>query len=332
MGDVALVTPVLQEMKKHFPEGEVILLTRSAFKPFFSQSDQLFIFSPDFKKRHKGIPGLIRLYFDLIKDGKLDYVIDIHDVLRSKILRFLFRLGGTPVSVIDKGRREKRDLITGKSKVQLKHTVERYCDAFRIAGFELSPSEKQNIFPDPGSLKKIDGKFKISSSLKIGVAPYAKHKLKMWPEEYMVKLMTMISEKHNTTFFLFGGTEDAQQLNNVNKKIPDSVNLAGKISLSEELAIMSRLDFMIAMDSSNMHMASLVGTRVISVWGGTDPLNGFGAWKQPDEYSLRIPVTELTCRPCTIFGKGECKRGDFACMNWLTPETIFQKLISLKII
>jgi ADP-heptose:LPS heptosyltransferase len=332
MGDVALVTPVLKEMNKQYPEVDVILLTRSAFKPFFSQSEHLSIFSPDFKKRHKGIPGLIRLYFDLLKQGEIDYVIDIHDVLRSKILRFFFRLGGTPISVIDKGRREKRDLITGKSKVQLKHSVERYCDAFNVAGFDLKPSDKQNILPDSESLEKIGRKYNLRNPLIIGVAPYAKHKLKMWPEENMIRLMNMISEKRITTFFLFGGFEDAQQLDNVSNTIPGSVNLAGKISLAEELALMSSLDFMIAMDSSNMHMAALVGTRVISIWGGTDPLNGFGAWMQPDEYSLRIPVTELTCRPCTIFGKGECKRGDFACMNWLTPEMVYQKLIDLKII
>jgi ADP-heptose:LPS heptosyltransferase len=332
MGDVALVTPVLKEMNKKYPDVDVVLMTRSAFKPFFTLSDHLSIFSPDFKKRHKGIPGLIRLYFDIKKQGKIDYVIDIHDVLRSKILRFFFRLGGTPIAVIDKGRREKKDLITGKTKTQLKHTVERYCKAFRIAGFDLKPSDKQNILSDPESLKKIGEAFYTKTSLIIGVAPYAKHKLKMWPEEYMILLLNMISEKNSTTFFLFGGIEDAQQLDNISSKIPGSVNLAGTISLSEELAIMSRLDFMIAMDSSNMHMAALVGIRVISIWGGTDPLNGFGAWMQPDEYSLRIPVTELTCRPCTIFGKGECKRGDFACMIWLTPELIFQKLIDLKII
>ena len=64
--------------------------------------------------------------------------------------------------------------------------------------------------------------------------------------------------------------------------ITDSVNIAGTLTLDEELALMSRLDLMIAMDSSNMHMAALAGTKVISIWGGTDPLTGFGAWMQPE--------------------------------------------------
>ena len=68
------------------------------------------------------------------------------------------------------------------------------------------------------------------------------------------------------------GKDEADQLEEIKKKIMGSVNLAGMLSLEEELAVMSKLDFMIAMDSSNMHMAALVGTKVISIWGGTDPL------------------------------------------------------------
>ena len=162
--------------------------------------------------------------------------------------------------------------------------------------------------------------------LNIGVAPYAKHKLKMWPEMSMVKLLNLLSEKHKCRFWLFGGAEDSEKLSLCRLKIPGSVNLAGQLGLEEELLFMSKLDLMIAMDSSNMHMAALAGTKVISIWGGTDPLGGFGAWMQPDNFSIRIPVEDLTCRPCTIYGKGECKRGDFACMNWLTPEMVFEKI------
>lgn len=332
MGDVALVTPVLKEMKRQFPDTAITLLTRSSFKAFFSPSDKLSIFFPDFRGRHKSLAGLIRLYRDLKKQGRIDHVIDLHDVIRSKVLRFLFRLDGIPVSVIDKGRKEKRELITGKRKEQLRHSVMRYCDVFVKAGFVLNPTDKQSIVPSQAGLKKAGGLMATGKILNIGVAPYALHKLKMWPEENMISLMMLISEKHTVRFFLFGGKEESDQLEEIKKKIIGSVNLAGMLSLDEELAVMSKLDFMIAMDSSNMHMADLVGTKVISIWGGTDPLNGFGAWMQPAEYSIRIPVEELTCRPCTVYGKGECARGDFACMVWLTPGMVYRRLSDLKLL
>ncbi len=331
MGDVALVSPVLKEMER-YPETEITLLTRSGFKAFFSPSDRLSLFFPDFRGRHKGIAGLFRLHRDLKKQGKIDHVLDLHDVIRSKVLRFLFRLDGIPVSVIDKGRKEKRELITGKRKEQLRHTVMRYCDVFTEAGFVLNPTDKQSIVPTPAGLKKAEELLGTVRVLNIGVAPYALHKLKMWPEDNMISLMRLISEKHSVRFLLFGGKDESDQLEMIKKKVTGSVNLAGILSLEEELAVMSKLDFMIAMDSSNMHMSALVGTKVISIWGGTDPLNGFGAWMQPTEYSIRIPVEELTCRPCTVYGKGECARGDFACMVWLTPGMVYRKLSDLKLL
>jgi ADP-heptose:LPS heptosyltransferase len=328
MGDVALTTPVLKGMREQYPEVDLLFLTRSAFKPFFSSINGLNLFIPDLKNRHRGFPGLIRLFNDIKRQSEIDYVIDLHDVLRSKILRFLFRLHGVPSSVVDKGRSERRSLITGKKKTRLKHSVERYCDVFDKAGFPLIPSKDRCIVPSPGVKLKAEFINEMKYGLNIGVAPYAKHKLKMWPVTNMVRLTALISEKHKCRFWLFGGVEDSDNLSALQSEIPGSTNLAGKISLDEELVFMSRLDFMISMDSSNMHMAALVGTKVISIWGGTDPLAGFSAWMQPDDFSIRIPVEDLTCRPCTIYGKGKT-RNDFACMKLLTPELVYGRIEKL---
>ena len=332
MGDVAFTTPVLAAMKKQYPDVEMTVLTRSAFRPFFSETEGLRLFFPDLKRRHNGFFGLIRLFFDLQKNGKFDQVIDLHDVIRSRILGILFRMKGIPVSIIDKGRREKKDLISGRSKSALKHSVIRYCDTFAKAGFPVTPSGGPWIIPSPDALAKVSAMIENEGRMNIGVAPCAKHDLKMWPDDHMIKLLWLITEKHKVNFWLFGGREDFTRLSSLQEMVKDSLNTAGKMTLEEELALMSRLDFMIAMDSSNMHMAALLGTKVISIWGATDPLTGFGAWEQPDEYALRIPVEELDCRPCTVFGKGKCKRGDFACMMWLTPEKVYEKLINLKIL
>ena len=332
MGDVALTIPVLNGMIKQYPDIEIVVLTRRSFKPFFSSIDGLRLFLPDLQMRHKGFFGIFKLYKDINRLAKIDYVIDLHDVLRSKILRLLFRLSGVPVSVIDKGRSEKKSVITGKRKVQLKHIVERYCDVFARAGFPVTPSNNVRIVPSLEALAKASLMAGQKGELDIGVAPYARHKLKMWPEENMIRLLSLISDNHKARFWLFGGNEDSEKIEAFQTRVPGSVNLVGKMDLDEELAIMSKLDFMIAMDSANMHMAALVGTKVISIWGGTDPLSGFGAWMQPENFSIRIQVEELTCRPCTTFGKGECKRGDFACMNWLSPEMVFKKFENLKIL
>ena len=332
MGDVALTVPVIGSLKLQYPETKVTLLIRPAFRPFFNSIPSLQIYDAGFDGIHKGLRGLLRLYRDFIKPGNFDYIIDLHDVLRTKILRWLFRFSGGLTFIIDKGRAEKRILIKGRSKSQLKHTVRRYLDVFSRAGFDIDPMNWKCIIPSCGAYGKIAGMIGNSGFMNIGIAPYAKHRLKIWPEEYMLQLTEMISQKIKAEFWLFGGKEEYESLSGLHHRIPGSYLAAGDLSLDEQLALMTRLDLMITMDSANMHLASLTGVKVISIWGGTDPLAGFGAWNQPPELSLRIPVEELSCRPCTVYGKGRCRRGDFACMKWLTPEKIFNRLTELEIL
>ncbi len=332
MGDVALVTPVIKSMSFQHPDVELVILTRPPFESFFYSFSGIKIYSADFKGRYSGLTGMIKVFYDLRKNYIFDHVIDLHDVIRSKFIRCLFRLTGAQITVIDKGRSEKRSLINGSRKIRLIHSTERYYNAFEQAGFRLERSEGPWIVPGPEGIIRADNLLRETELLHIGVAPLAKHELKMWPGKNMVSLMEMIAKNRKVRFWLFGGKEETPQLIAMQNRIPESVLIAGTLSLDEELAIISRLKFVISMDSSNMHMAALSGTKVISIWGGTDPLAGFGAWNQPDEYSIRIPVEELTCRPCTVFGKGTCRRGDFACMERLTPEMIFEKIIKIGLL
>jgi ADP-heptose:LPS heptosyltransferase len=331
MGDVALVTPVIKGFEEQYKDDQILLVTRKAFGTFFRSTGNLQLFFPDFRSSHKGFWGIFRLYRDIKKEGKIDCVIDLHNVIRTKILRFLFRITGTKVKVIDKGRKEKRSLIRGKRVGQLRHSVERYAEVFERAGYRIVLPSGPWIVPTGRAVinsVKITG---ISGGLNVGVAPFARHNLKMWPEDYMVALLKLIIEKHDARFWLFGGIDEVEKLSSFQGKVPGSFLTTGKLNLDEELALMTRLSFMISMDSSNMHMAAITGTKVVSIWGGTDPVTGFGAWMQPPSHFISIPVDQLSCRPCTVYGRGKCRRGDHACMKWLTPELVYQKLLLLRI-
>jgi ADP-heptose:LPS heptosyltransferase len=330
MGDVALTVPVIAALRKQYLDLEIVIMTQKTFRPFFVSVPSLEFYFPEFTSRHKGLPGLVRLFLDLRKSVNPDIIIDLHDVLRSKVIGGLFKLTGTPVYRIDKGRREKKSLITGKKKVFLKHTVERYADVLRNAGYSIDPQKQRCIVPKHEELDAVEPLLS-PGILNIGVAPFAKHDLKMWPLEYMKELLLLISEHSKCRFFLFGGKEDSDKMEQFRVMFPGIVPVSGKPGLSHELALISRLDFMITMDSSNMHMAALCGTRVISIWGGTDPMAGFGPWMQPDSHSVRIPVEELDCRPCTIYGKGKTRNG-FDCMRRLKPEIVFNRMKSLGVL
>ena len=89
---------------------------------------------------------------------------------------------------------------------------------------------------------------------------------------------------------------------------------------------MSHLQVMVSMDSANMHLASLVHTPVVSIWGATHPYAGFMGWNQNPENAVQI---DLPCRPCSIYGNKPCMRGDMACMNHISPEDIIQRIVKV---
>ncbi len=327
MGDVALAAPVLKAFTETYPNDEIVLVTRKTFHPFFRGIKNIHLVDTDYTDRHKGVGGIYQLHKDIEKTGKIDVVIDLHGVIRSKMFRTLFSTKGAKVFVIDKGRKEKKDLIKGLSKTQLKHTVERYTDVFIKAGFPLEVSTSPSISVTESANKKTK-EVLVGSELKIGIAPFAKHGLKQWPLIEMKSLMDLISENSTVHFYLLGGSSEGAVLQEIAPS--NSTILAGKYSLEEELGIISNLDLVITLDSSNMHMASLVGTPVISIWGATDPLAGFGAWGQPIERS--ISNTELNCRPCSIYGKGTCARKDFACMTQLTAQIVYERILKTGLI
>lgn len=326
MGDVALTVPVLAGMRQQYPDAEIVMLTKESFRPFFRAVKGITFFHPDLKNRHKGIRGIYGLCRDITNAGRIDCVIDLHDVIRTKVLRAFFMLAGVKCHVIDKGKKQKKAVIRGKTREMLPHTVERYCSVFAGASFPVKVPEGPWIIPSVKDLEKADSLLSEDGKLHIGVAPFAKHALKRWPVDYMVTLLGMIGAKYKTCFWLFGGSDEKEKLEDLSRRIDNSRVIPADFSLGEEIAVMSRLSLMIAMDSSNMHMAALTGTRTVSVWGGTDRINGFGAWGQPDSNFVAIPFEELPCRPCTVYGKGKCRRGDLACMMWLTPEKVFDRI------
>ena len=93
--------------------------------------------------------------------------------------------------------------------------------------------------------------------------------------------------------------------------------------MAGELILMSHMEVMLAMDSSNMHLASLTGTPVVSIWGATHPAAGFMGWGQNPDDCIQM---DLPCRPCSIYGKKKCMYGDYRCLTGIDPDTVFNKV------
>jgi ADP-heptose:LPS heptosyltransferase len=244
------------------------------------------------------------------------------------VISFLFKTTGIATASIDKGRKEKKELTAKENKklVQLKTSFQRYAEVFNTLGLALSLDITRQPFPKqelPASALALFNAAKKN----ICIAPFAKHEEKMYPHAKMKSVVKKLWEnKQYQVFLLGGGKDETAILNEWEKEFPGAISLAGKFSIKEELAIISNMDTMISMDSANMHLASLFGVPVISVWGATHPFAGFYGWAQPADNAVQI---DLYCRPCSVFGNKPCYRGDHACMQLLPEEKIMEKVMNM---
>jgi ADP-heptose:LPS heptosyltransferase len=302
MGDVALLSPVVYGMCLENPEHTFYIVSRPVFKDLFPRMDNLYFIGADLKGINAGLSGLWKLCRTL-ENLKPDHVIDVHDNIRTHIISYYLKLKGVQISRFDKGRKEKQKLIVPPPKkiFQLIHTTTRYVMAFEKAGCNKPESLTPVKRLGKVSEKVVQALIHVKNfPVKIGIAPFAAHLSKEWPEERMLESMDRLQEQLPVGFLLFGGGErEVSRLNHIKKTIPNSIVIAGKFSLAEELELMSHLNLMISMDSANMHLASLVGIPVVSVWGPTHPCMGFS----PLFNEKGIVQTQQECRPCSIYGK-----------------------------
>lgn len=305
-----MTVPVCVEFLEQNPDTEIVFVSRENFKDLFDKHPRLKFHGISFDD-YKGIFGIRKLTRQLIKEFKPEFVADLHDVIRTKMLNAIFFRHGFKVYQIDKGKDEKEKLtdVWNLDKVQLKRTTERYADVFRDMGFSLNLSNQLR----PGNITKKD----------IGFAPFAQHKGKMMPEEKSFELARILAKTHKVYFF-GGGNEENEILTKWEKQIPNTHSLSGKLSLKEELKKISELEVMISMDSANMHLASLMGTRCISVWGSTHHFAGFLGYGQSEDDIVH--VKDLSCRPCSVFGDKACFRGDYACLEELNIQKIIDRI------
>jgi len=297
MGDVAMTVPVLKALTEQHPNVKITFVTRAIYKPFFKDLKNVEVYSADLKGEHNGVLGLYKLSRDL-KTLQFDAVADLHNVLRSKILKFFFI--GKEVVQLDKGRTEKKALISGRLFKRLKTTHQRYADVFKALGCVVNLSNP--TFSKSKSLTESLHQFIPNKENKtIGIAPFAAHKSKMYPLEQMEDAIANLSKEYNIILF-GGGDEEVEILNTFETKYDNVFSVAGKLTLNVELALISNLDVMLAMDSGNAHIAAMLGVKVITIWGVTHPFAGFAPFNQPDDYSLLANREKFPLIPTSVYG------------------------------
>lgn len=324
MGDIAMTVPAVYAACAANPDVRFVMVTRKAFAPIYAQRpDNLEVLGIDLREdRYKGAVGMCRLAADLRRKGVTDFA-DLHNVLRTKILSLCLRLHGVRVRCLDKQRRLRRRLCAdGALAAQpLGRVIDRYADVFAALRLECRPDDFAGY-----SSEAVAEDCPSTAVTRIGIAPFAAHRGKVYPAERMFAVVETLARRPGTRIYLFGGGKTeapvlAQWTAQLCGRGLDVVDMAAaKAGFAGEIDVISRLDAMVSMDSGNMHLAALCRVPVVSIWGATHPAAGFTPWK--GEASLMLGDDTLACRPCSIFGNRECRFGDYRCFDAVTPQAV----------
>lgn len=326
MGDVAMTVPVLRALVRQYPELKITVVSRGFFQPFFDEIPNVRFFAIDEKERHKGILGLWRLFLDL-KKLEIDAFADLHNVLRSKFVRRLFVYYRKKVAAVDKGREDKKALTRSENKIfkPLPSMFERHQKVFEKLGFPIDLSNP--IFPEKA---KLNNPYLISivnkSGKLIGIAPFAQYDTKVYPLDLMEDVIQQLSENVNYNILLFGGGQkEKEALEKLAANKDNVINMAGKMTFKDELALISHLDIMLSMDSGNAHIAAMLGKKVITLWGATHPFAGFLPFNQNLDLTLVSDRQKYPNLPTSVFGDKQIAGYEDA-MRTILPSEVVSKL------
>ncbi len=330
MGDVAMTVPVVRAFILQNPETKITVISRPFFKPFFEGISNVAFFAFDEKKRHKGFMGLLRLFQDL-KTLHIDAFADLHNVLRSKVVRTLFALSGKKTAFVDKARAEKAALIRSENKIfkPLTSMFERHAKVFEELGFKVDLSSP--TFPEKAVLDtEIIQLIGENNQKLIGIAPFAQYNSKVYPLDLMQEVINQLAENKTYKILLFGGgKKEIEQLDSLSNDKENVVVIAGQFKFQQELQLISNLDVMLSMDSGNAHIAAMLGVKVITLWGATHPFTGFLPFNQPLENALVSDRNLFPKLPTSVYGN-KIIEGYEDAMRTISPESIVKLLIHCK--
>ncbi len=331
LGDVAMVIPVLYPVCRANPDVRFVMLTQEwPATMMINAPENLVVRGINVREKHMGLRAMWRLASDLHREFHFDAVADLHGVLRSWTMDLRLQLKGVKVARINKHRALRRQLLKHRDDTIVPTTATRYRDVFAALGLNLPAPNEFTTITDGMSepLESALAPEKGREERWIAVSAFSSHAVKEYPFDKLTTVIAALASKPNYRVFLLGGGKQEKiKLRPLGKNIDHVVSLAEiRHGFLDEFAVLSRCDAMISMDSANMHLASLVGLPVVSIWGTTTPACGFLGYGQSIDNA--VGRDDVDCRPCSIYGENKCRYGDKHCLD-IEPDVIIERVVKL---
>ena len=209
LGDVAMMVPVVYSLAMTYPDVRITVLSRKFARAFFEDlAPNVYFMGADLNMEYRGVKGLNALYRRLMAKN-FTAVADFHNVLRSDYLRLRFNLDRYRVAHINKDRSGRRKLTADGKKClkQQDSPFKKYADVLARLGYPIENNFKSLFSEEGGNLNLLPALFGPKNSFErwIGIAPFAAHEGKIYPERLMWQVVDqLLACDPQVKIFLFG--------------------------------------------------------------------------------------------------------------------------------
>jgi ADP-heptose:LPS heptosyltransferase len=310
IGDIVLTAPVVHALRTHYgPEARIDLVTLARFRGAAELIGGLDEIHTIERTTSEVAPTLAELNFD--------YLIDLHSNVRS---RSLARTLNIMTFKVPKLSAPRLSLVLGMRKKPVEHFVDR--SLALLSPFSIAP----DLSNPWGTINSKAPELELPSKF-IALTPGAAHLGKQLPTSTLEAICSTLVD---TPFIILGGPDMASLGDSLEAQFPHVTSLCGKASLSNTAYVLEKSSLAIGGDTGAMHIATAVGTPLISVWGCTRPSLGLAPW-HPHPDSILLEPEGRGTRPCSRHG-AKCrhkKLGKDLCVNHVDPQRIISAVRKL---
>lgn len=322
LGDLVMATPILADLRRHYPQARITAMCQSNVEPLLEQNPHINeILS--FKKPSGWVHAQHRDIIDPLRFGKFDLGILTTNSISSA---WWFWMGHVKNRI--GYATNLRSFLLNKAvplpkNIEHQHQVLTYKMLLSPLGVPISDTSLE-LFVSPEehqAAQALLAKFGVDlqKNIVVGINPGAAFgSAKCWLPERFAHVTRRLLENRNVYVVYFGDNNGAKLVEEICKDMPERViNLAGKTTIRELMALIQICSVVLSNDSGPMHISAALKTPLVALFGSTSNV------KTGPYNHGKVIHKHVECSPCY---KRVCPI-DFRCMTRIEVDEVCNAIL-----
>jgi len=321
IGDVLMSLPALADLRRAFPEARIRLAVGRWSEEVAAMApvDEVVLWSAPWAGRAgEGAEGVVSLARNAraLSAEPPDLAIDLQGDVRAALLMRLTAARARVGYANTGGRRWLTHVVPLDETVSW---VEQNRRAIEVVAGPRREAGKAHVAVDPEAARALLAREGLDGPRPlVAIHPSGGRTIKQWPVERWREVARRLQLEMGATVAVTGSASDAVLARSLGEGLPRPVvDLAGRLSVAETMAVIGALDLFLSPDTGPMHMACAMGTPSVAVFGPSAAERYSSADLSPQPALHVVVRRELWCAPCNLI-----RRPPEECVADVTPECL----------